>query len=226
MKILIVAATHSEIAPLSEKLERIHKTGNYFSSFKKENKEIDILITGVGIASTAFYLGKVFSKSNYDYAFNFGIAGTFNKNIKIGTVAHVCSDIISELGVENGNAFLKFDELTMNEQTMERTAYVVENKNEIQIPAVTGLLRAKGITVNTVHGNKSSIENLQNLFSPDVESMEGAAFLFACNHENVLCAQIRAISNYVEERNIENWDTVLAIKNLNEAAERIIDSLL
>lgn len=225
MKTLIVAATYSEIAPLFKKYPGIHKINDYFFSFRYINNEINILITGVGMTSTAFHLGTTLSKTKYDYAFNFGIAGTFNKLLKTGTVVNVSTEIISELGAENGNSFLKFNELRMSEQTLERTVFMIENKNEPQIPTLAKLTRAKGITVNTVHGNKSSIEKTIRLFSPDVETMEGAAFLFACNHEKVQCAQIRSISNYVEERNIETWDTALAIKNHNEVASEIINSL-
>jgi futalosine hydrolase len=32
---------------------------------------------------------------------------------------------------------------------------------------------------------------------------------------NVPCIQIRAVSNYVERRNRDNWQIGLAIKNLN-----------
>lgn len=225
MKILIATATYSEIAPLAEKCSYSARNHQYFFSLVHSKTKIDILVTGVGIASTAFHLGKVLSKTKYDYAFNLGIAGSFKKDIRIGDVVNVTTDIISELGAENGNTFQKFDELKMSAQTLKRTAYFVENKNEIQIPDVNEMLRVKGITVNTVHGYKTSIENIQRNFSPDVESMEGAAFLYACRYEKIKCAQIRAISNYVEERNLENWDTALAIKNLNEAAARIINSL-
>ncbi|MFH0866360.1 MAG: futalosine hydrolase [Bacteroidota bacterium] len=224
MKILIASATYSEIAPLAKKCSSSVVNGQYFFSLVHAETEIDILITGVGIASTAFHLGKALSKTKYDYAFNFGIAGSFKKDIRIGDVVNVTTDIISELGAENGNTFQKFDELKMSAQTLKRTAYFVENKNEIQIPAVNEMFRVKGITVNTVHGHKTSIENIQRNFSPDVESMEGAAFLYACRHEIIKCVQIRAISNYVEERNIESWDTALAIKNLNKVALRIINS--
>jgi futalosine hydrolase len=34
--------------------------------------------------------------------------------------------------------------------------------------------------------------------------------------ENAKYVQIRAVSNYVEPRNKENWQMGLAIKNLNE----------
>jgi futalosine hydrolase len=53
---------------------------------------------------------------------------------------------------------------------------------------------------------------------PQIESMEGAAFFYACRQLNVPCLQIRAVSNYVEKRNRDNWHIGLAIKNLNKFA--------
>jgi futalosine hydrolase len=58
-----------------------------------------------------------------------------------------------------------------------------------------------------------------------VESMEGAAFMFACEIEDIPYVQIRAISNYVEKRNKEGWNIPLAIENLNRKIMEIIDSL-
>jgi futalosine hydrolase len=46
--------------------------------------------------------------------------------------------------------------------------------------------------------------------------MEGAAFFYACEEANVDGLQVRAISNYVEKRNKENWNLALAVKNLND----------
>jgi nucleoside phosphorylase len=53
---------------------------------------------------------------------------------------------------------------------------------------------------------------------PQVESMEGAAFFYACKQMDVPCIQIRVVSNYVEKRNRDNWNIGLAIKNLNTFA--------
>ena len=55
--------------------------------------------------------------------------------------------------------------------------------------------------------------------------MEGAAFFYACMIDKVPCAQIRAVSNFIEKRNRDNWNMALAIKNLNEKALEILDSL-
>ena len=85
--------------------------------------------------------------------------------------------------------------------------------------------KVKSITVNTVHGNENSIQEIVKRLNPDVESMEGAAVFQACKEFVIPCMQIRAISNKVEKRNKSNWDMPLAIKNLNIAVENIIAEL-
>ena len=61
--------------------------------------------------------------------------------------------------------------------------------------------------------------------NPQLESMEGAAFFYACEEYKLPCLQIRAVSNYVEKRNRANWDIPLAIKNLNNFAIEMIKSI-
>jgi len=63
------------------------------------------------------------------------------------------------------------------------------------------------------------------LFNPQVESMEGAAFFYACLLEGITCSQIRTISNKVEKRNKDNWNIPLAVKNLCATGLQIINTL-
>jgi futalosine hydrolase len=58
-----------------------------------------------------------------------------------------------------------------------------------------------------------------------VETMEGAAFMFACIKMNVPCMQIRSISNYVEVRNKSNWRMKEAIENLNQLLIQFLKSV-
>lgn len=226
MKILIVSATFNEIKALVDQLEFIEKNDDFLSLFKLDNnKEIDVLVTGIGIASTAYQLGKILATNKYDFAFNFGIAGAFDKSLSIGDVVNVEADIISELGAENGQSFLNLEELNMGKSSIEKTIWKVKNDSTICNVALQKLPKVKGITVNTVHGNIDSINKVKQLFHPDIESMEGAVFLHICNAEKIKCAQIRSVSNYVEERNTENWNIRLAIETLNETALRIINTL-
>jgi len=225
MKILIVAATYSELKPLLEKAVIIEKIDDCFSHYRIDEKETDVMITGIGMVSTAYHMGRILGKYKYDFAFNFGIAGSFDKNISTGTVVNIDSDVLSELGAENGNEFLKFDQLGMGASSISKTLWKGKNNFEIYSPVIQQLQRVKGITVNSVHGNNDSIKKVYNLFIPDVESMEGAAFLAICNAEKIKCAQIRSISNYVEERKKDNWEIEKAIKSLNDIAIRILNSI-
>jgi futalosine hydrolase len=61
-------------------------------------------------------------------------------------------------------------------------------------------------------------KNYSNVLNVQIESMEGAAFFYACRQAGVPCMQIRAVSNYVEKRNRDNWQIGLAVKNLNTFA--------
>jgi futalosine hydrolase len=55
--------------------------------------------------------------------------------------------------------------------------------------------------------------------------MGGAAFFYACRELKVPGVQIRAVSNYVEKRNRDNWQIGLAVKNLNTFAVELIREL-
>jgi len=169
------------------------------------------LITGLGMVNTAMYLTKELINNNFDLVINMGIAGAFLSTLKKGDVVEVIEDYFSEIGYEDATNFCLFKEFDL--------------KTKLIVKAKTKLKPVKAITVNTVHGNKNSIQSTVNLFNPDIETMEGAAFFQVCNYFNVPCMQIRSISNRVEKRNKSNWDINLAIANLNMEVEKIIMSL-
>ena len=174
-------------------------------------KDCDVIVTGVGMVNTIFSLTKSLSKKSYDLVINMGVAGSFSDEIKIGDVVEVIEDNFSEIGFEDGNNFSKF------------TNFRIENS--FKVDKKTNLKKAKGITVNTVHGNEKTIAKIVSRLSPDVESMEGAACFMACEQFEIPCIQIRAIANKVEKRNTANWDLPLSITNLNNKVEQIISVL-
>ena len=171
----------------------------------------EILISGVGMVNTTYALTKHLSANFYDLVINMGVAGCFSSAIKIGDVVEVVEDAFSEIGFENGMEFEQFSDF--------------EITNTFKVEGNTNLQQVKGITVNTVHGNESSISKIVSRFNPEVESMEGAAVFKVCKEFNIPCVQIRAISNKVEKRNKANWDIPLAIQNLNTTLSRIITEL-
>ena len=83
----------------------------------------------------------------------------------------------------------------------------------------------EAITVSTVHGDEASIARVVERCAPQVESMEGAAFMYACLVQGLPFAQVRAVSNVVERRNRDAWKLPEAIRALNATALEIIDAL-
>lgn len=209
MNILIVAATQFEVKPLLDLLEikYIH-VGLQHSEKVFENKQIQVLITGVGMVNTAYMMGR-YSNSLYDLILNVGVCGAFDKTLEIGQLVEVTEDTLSELGAEDGDNFITYDQLHLGE------THIYNSYTNDEFWKINNLKKVKGITVNTVHGNNSSIEKIKKRHHPDVESMEGAAFLASCGRAKHY-TQIRAISNFVEKRDKSKWNMPLAIKNLND----------
>ncbi|MBT6439404.1 MAG: futalosine hydrolase [Flavobacteriales bacterium] len=207
MRILVVASTMAEI-----------------DTFQAQNteSEIDILITGVGMVATTFRLTKVLSQNDYDIVVNAGIAGAFFKKFEIGEVVEVRSEQFPEIGVEDDNSFISIFELGL----LGANEYPFQ-KEKLTNPdtGIPNLKLVDGVTVNKVHGNNLSIQKVVDQFSPDVESMEGAAVAFVCLQENIKFIQIRAISNYVEKRNKSAWNVPLAVRNLNIVLEKLVFKL-
>ena len=178
---------------------------------KNKFKDCTVLVTGVGMVNTAIHLTEELLKNKYDVVLNMGVAGSFSEDFKIGDVVEAVEDNFSEIGFENGSRFEGFSDFEI------LTNYSVAGKTDLQ--------KVRGITVNTVHGNEKSINEIVKRLNPDLESMEGAAVFKVCKKFTVTCMQIRAISNKVEKRNKENWDMHLAIKNLNDKVAQIITDL-
>ena len=238
MRVLVVAATEAEIKGLidelqitnddsthpkseirSPKSEVRHPTSEILNS-KSEivNPKSEILITGVGMVATAFALGKHLAANQYDLVLNLGIAGSFDKDIALGDVVEITQDTIAELGAEDDEAFLPIDKMGFGASIFYPAASLSNLYNTSNHSNPYNLKTVTAITVNTVHGNESSIKRIAERLNPQLESMEGAAFFYACREMHVPCLQIRAVSNYVEKRNRDSWQIGLAIKNLNTFA--------
>jgi futalosine hydrolase len=201
MRVLVVAATEPEIAPL------------------RDGRAADFLVTGVGMVATAACTARALARVRYDLALNFGLCGSFDRALPSGKAVHVVVDRIAELGAEDGDTFLTLDELGLPGD------FVFTNHAPPDNRALTALTRVTGITVNTAHGSERSIAAVVGRFAPQVESMEGAAFMYACQLSGVPYAQVRAVSNIVEKRNREAWNVDAALASLARCGAAILDAI-
>jgi futalosine hydrolase len=181
--------------------------------------DLDVLTTGVGMVATAAWCSRALARAQYDLALNVGICGSFDPALGPGTVVHVVTDRLVELGAEDDEVFLTVEDLRLGGEDQFVNSAPPLNDALAALPAV------RGITVNTVHGNERSIARIVERCDPQVESMEGAAFMCACLINGVPFAQVRAVSNVVERRNRDSWRLSEAVANLGNAACRIVETL-
>lgn len=208
MKSLVVSATEMEIAPFLSHFN-LQIGSNYL-----DGNQVFVLVTGVGMVATAFSLGSLLATTSFEYALNAGIAGSFDERVRLGDVVQVTEDCFSELGAMNGSSFLSIEQLGFG------TAKVSPFRSEMLDLLFPSVGTIKGITVNCVHGSEEEILKIKKMLSPDIETMEGAAFFYACNQVKLPSVQIRSVSNYVERRDKSRWNIPLAIEKLND---RLID---
>lgn len=224
MLVLLVAATGAEIAPLLAALGPGAAGPEREIRHRHAGHEVDVLVTGVGMVATAARCARILAGKPYDLAVNLGVCGSFDRSLAPGKVVHVVSDGLPELGAEDGETFVTAQELGLiaADEYPFRGGRLVNGAPPAhavldRLPAVAG------ITVNTVHGDERSIADTLRRFAPQVESMEGAAFMYACLLAEVRFAQVRAVSNIVERRNRAAWALPEAIRNLGDTALALLD---
>lgn len=224
MNVLLVAATPYEIAPFQDFLtENWTKVEDHI--FQQSDLRVQLLVTGVGQLLTAYAMSRTLAQQSFDLLLNVGVAGAFDRNLALGDVVHVVTEQLGDLGAEDKDGH--FLDVHHDLQLIEADTFPFQSGklvNEAAMP-YEFLPKVNGLTVNKVHGSTQSIEAIQQRYNVEVESMEGAAFFYAALQHNTPFLQIRAISNYVEARNRNNWQLGLAIDRLNEVLQQFVLNL-
>ena len=176
------------------------------------------------MVATASWCSRALSRESYDLALNLGVCGSFDPAFQPGTVVHVMSDVLAELGAEDGDRFLSVDELGLGGgPDNPHGSGLMVNSEPPPFAVLRALPSVAAITVNTVHGDEASIAETVARLNPQVESMEGAGFMHACLIHHTPFAQIRGVSNMVERRNREAWKMPLAVQRVCNTALDLLD---
>ena len=113
----------------------------------------------------------------------------------------------------------------MNENEFPFVDAKLNSLGNFEIEEVESLIPVKAVTVNTLHSDPKWINLIRQKYSPEIETMNGAAFSYVCLSEKVPFLQIRAVSHFVEIRRVENWNIPVAIKNLSGSLVSILEEL-
>ena len=218
MRVIITAATNGEWMPSFQKINPAYAgTNKRFSVGFHES--------GIGLLASSVSLMKMFVQETPTLIIQVGIAGCFDKKIPLGKVFAVKDDFAGDIGVMENKVWkdlfdMKFDK--PNDAPYEKKSLPnpwLSQYNLLKLPA------KKGVTVNTISTEKNKIDLYSGRYKASLESMEGAALHYMGRDLNIPFIQIRAVSNYVGERNKAKWNMQEAIYNLNETLLQYLDAL-
>jgi futalosine hydrolase len=214
MNILLAAATEAEIAPFTAHLHTNWQQADK-RTYAKGQSQVTVCITGVGMMATAYSMALALSGKGYDMAIQAGIAGSFDRKIALGELLYVTDEQLADLGAEDHDGYLDIFELGLlkkDEFPFRAGKLVCPNSEFVNN---LGLIGVPALTVNTVSGNEQTIKKLSDKYNSTIESMEGAAFHYACLMQRQPFVQVRSVSNYIEPRDRSKWNIKDAITNLN-----------
>jgi len=210
MKILVASATGFEVDQFRQYCLQNCRAGTVWP-------EIDFLITGVGMMATAVQLSFALQQKQFDLVIQAGVGGCFDEAKPLGSVFVVSHEVIGDLGVEENGVWKDLFDMKLN--SADSPPFVNRKIPGFMLPVNwrPPFEEATAITVNEITTQVSRINQLLAKYDPVLESMEGAALHFAGHHYQVPFVQLRAISNYVGERDKTKWRMKEAITNLNES---------
>lgn len=218
MRVIITAATNGEWMPSFQKINPAYAgTNKRFSVGFHES--------GIGLLASSVSLMKMFVQETPSLIIQVGIAGCFDKKVPLGKVFAVKDDFAGDIGVIENKVWKDLFDLKLdkaNDAPYEKKSLPnpwLSQYNLLKLPT------KKGVTVNTISTDKNKIDLYSGRYKATLESMEGAALHYMGRDLNIPFIQIRAVSNYVGERNKAKWNMQEAIYNLNETLLQYLDAL-
>jgi len=218
MRVIITAATNGEWMPSFQKINPAYAgTNKRFSVGFHES--------GIGLLASSVSLMKMFVQETPSLIIQVGIAGCFDKKLPLGKVFAVKDDFAGDIGVMENKVWKDLFDLKLdkaNDAPYEKKSLPnpwLSQYNLLKLPT------KKGVTVNTISTDKNKIDLYSGRYKATLESMEGAALHYMGRDLNIPFIQIRAVSNYVGERNKAKWNMQEAIYNLNETLLQYLDAL-
>jgi futalosine hydrolase len=218
MKVVITSATNLELNRIRKDMKPEYLNGS-------ESLNVMFHVSGVGMLATCFSLTKLIYDQKPDLIIQAGIAGCFDSKVFLAEVVAVKDEVAGDIGVEENGVFSDlFDMHFQKENEFPFTSRNLVNPwlskyNLLQLEEIAG------ITVNEISTRKDRIEQLRIKYKPVIESMEGAALHYVGLQTHVPFIQLRAISNYIGERDKSKWKFNEAFENLSSIIIRYLDVL-
>lgn len=218
MRIVITSATTAEWMPSFVEINDLY-TG------KSKRLKLQFYQSGVGLLASSVAITRLALEERPDLIIQAGIAGSFSKKIIPPQVVVVNNEMLGDTGVEEkGNWNDLFD------LKLEKNSYPPFEKRKLPNPwlkqyNLLNLPIVDGLTVNQITTQPNRINTLKKKYGAHVESMEGASLHYVGRETGIPFIQIRAISNFVGERDKTKWLMKESIDQLNKVLMQYVDAL-
>jgi futalosine hydrolase len=218
MRIIVTAATVDEWMPAYLQIDPL---------FTSESKRMKVTFhqSGVGMLATAVSLTKMITEEKPDLIIQIGIAGCFDEKMILGKVVCINEESLGDLGVQEDGKWKDIFDLKLEKSTyppFEKRKLPnqwMKDYNVLKLPEVAA------VTINQITTSPDHKLQLIKKYEAVIESMEGAALHYVCRTFNVPFIQMRAISNYIGERDKSKWEIKTAIDNLNQVILKYIEKI-
>lgn len=209
-KIAIISAIPDEIDVFRELLR---------GSSTWDDKDIKIVVSGIGKAQAAAATQKVISEFQPDVLFLTGLAGSLKEDIQLGDIGIVSSAIDSEMDARAFDPSLRLGEIPFKNERVYRTSSELVKlalNSPLNIKAFDAYCASTSVFLDEAK-KADFMNNIAPLLmddevgrEPDLVDMESIGFLNACEANDIPCLILKTVSNNMKgDSSIEYSSTLL-----------------
>ncbi|MFZ5996506.1 MAG: futalosine hydrolase [Nitrospirota bacterium] len=208
-----------------ERLSFQHKT---FYRGALKGKDAVICICGIGKANAAHGTTLLVEKCKPGFVYSIGVAGAYpSSGLGVGDIAVAERDIYGDEGLALRGSFCTMETLRL--PLLSAPEHAFYNEFPLVVPDALRNFTPRGnfITVSSCSGTLEQGHALEQRFHAICESMEGAAVAHICALNGIPVAEMRGISNIIEDRTatpLDKNDILRASENVQKFfLERVIE---
>lgn len=228
MRILITAAEQEELDCAINGCRALGLGPEFMENFT-------FRLTGIGSTQACHTVTREIWKARLegkplDLVVNIGIAGSYDMEaFPLGSAAVIDREYFGDLGFDTSRGFMDLFQCgILGKDTLPYTGGALKRSpipHEGIEKALARYRGAAGVTVQTVTGDPAKVKEIYGRYTPQIESMEGAAVYFASIMEDVPFFELRTVSNEVGERDRKKWDIPAALRTLEECCKEIFGTI-
>ncbi len=219
---LVVCATEFELQALAAQSDPLLK--NWIS-----------LVTGVGPVETVLALTRFFesrsaaSRDEIHGVLNCGVAGAYVRDgAAKADLLEIClaeEELFGDLGISYPDRIEALDENLLPRQRFSLDPDLLDRAESLLVQQGIPVQRGVFVTVSGVTATEQRGSMLERQHAGLCENMEGAAVARVCMEYHVPLLELRAISNYVEERDPGRWKLPEACERAGTAAAVFLQAM-